>query len=164
VTRVPVAPTIAPDVREYIAAEIALAGGLTEVGFVCSWDAATKVVASAELIWRGASDQVPSFADDLRAGELELHNHPHCHQELWPLVPSKADLDNAVENARRGVGTAIVDKTAERLYVIREPIRPRMLRDLDANPKPRVRQWSWWRFSLFYSVPSHLNHSRTSPP
>jgi hypothetical protein len=150
-TRVPVVPTIAADVREYIAAEIALAG-VTEVGFCCTWHPETKTITRAELVWRGSSNEIPCLHDDFRPGELELHSHPHRHEETWPLVPSKADLDGAVELAKCGIGSAIVDKTVDRLYVIREPIEPRMLRELATRPRSRTHSWSWWRFSLLYHM------------
>jgi hypothetical protein len=146
------APSIADDVREYVAAEIAAAGGVTELSFGCGWDPETKTITSATLLWRGAEGQVPGFLDDLREGEIAVHNHPHTVSQFAPLVPSTADLDCAVERAKRGVGSAIVDRTASALYVIREPIRPRLLRELDAMPRMRYWSWRWRRFSLMYEL------------
>ncbi len=49
-----------------------------------------------------------------------LHNHPSGH-----LEPSDADMDVAAQLYEQGLGTAILDNLAERLYVVVEPPRPR---------------------------------------
>jgi ATP-dependent DNA helicase DinG len=56
-----------------------------------------------------------------------LHNHPS-----GVLEPSDADLGVAAQLYEQGIGTAIVDNRAERVYVVVEPPRPRPRVALDA--------------------------------
>lgn len=136
-----VAPSIAPTVQRYIAEEIALAGELLgggiipEVSFVCAWDRALKQIVDARLVACGRRDHTPILSSDLRPGELLVHNHPS-----GKLEPSEQDLKVANGNAADGFGFAIISNDATRLYVVREPTRP----------KPRIRFWKLGRFALLY--------------
>ncbi|MDA1081217.1 MAG: helicase [Gemmatimonadetes bacterium] len=92
---------------------IALAGG-REVCFTCQVDA-DGVVIGARAVARGDSDSVLALPGFARRGEMLVHNHPS-----GVLQPSGPDLDIAARMHDEGVGFAIVDNTAERLYVVVE--------------------------------------------
>jgi ATP-dependent DNA helicase DinG len=57
-----------------------------------------------------------------------LHNHPS-----GDLEPSAADLAVAATLYERGIGSAIVDNNASRIYVVVEPPRPRVVEPLDMD-------------------------------
>ena len=93
--------------------EIAAAGG-NEVSFVATIDAA-GMVTSARAVARGTLDAVLALPGVAQPGELFIHNHPSGH-----LEPSGADLSIAARFHDDGVGFAIVDNAASRLYVVVE--------------------------------------------
>ncbi|MEY4609104.1 MAG: hypothetical protein RL625_1321 [Gemmatimonadota bacterium] len=96
---------------------IQLAGG-REVCFVCSVDA-EGIVQSARVVARGDVRSVLALPGFANRGELLLHNHPSG----W-LEPSSADLEVAARLHDDGIGFAIIDNTASRLYVVVEIPRP----------------------------------------
>jgi ATP-dependent DNA helicase DinG len=105
---------------------IALAGG-REVCFTCTIDA-TGIVVTARAVARGDSNSVLALPGFARRGEMLVHNHPSGQ-----LDPSGPDLDIAARMHDDGIGFAIVDNTAERLYVVVEVPRATEVKPLDAD-------------------------------
>jgi ATP-dependent DNA helicase DinG len=96
-----------------IRAAIRLAGG-REVCFVGTVDD-KGVVQTARVVSRGDVAQVLALPGFARRGELLIHNHPS-----GLLEPSEADLGVAARVHDDGIGFAIVDNDATRLYVVVE--------------------------------------------
>ncbi|MBM3884935.1 MAG: helicase [Gemmatimonadetes bacterium] len=109
---------IAPGAAAAVRTAIRLAGG-REVCFVCTIDEAGLVV-SARVAARGDVSSVLALPGFANRGELLLHNHPSG----W-LEPSDADLAVAARLHDDGIGFAIVDNEASRLYVVVEVPRAR---------------------------------------
>jgi ATP-dependent DNA helicase DinG len=105
---------------------IRLAAG-REVCFAGTVDASGRIV-SARAVARGDSGCVlalPGFAD---AGEMLIHNHPSGN-----LEPSGADLEVAARLHDEGIGFAIVNNAATRIYVVVEVPRVKTLVPLDPD-------------------------------
>ncbi|MEQ1856489.1 MAG: helicase C-terminal domain-containing protein [Longimicrobiales bacterium] len=117
---------LAPEAAARIRDEIARAGG-REVCFLASVDE-TRVVRSPRAVARGSFAAVLVAARDAPEGGVMLHNHPD-----GVLEPSEADMSVAARLYEQGLGTAIVDNAAERLYVVVEPPVPRAVVDLDSD-------------------------------
>jgi ATP-dependent DNA helicase DinG len=115
---------ISPDIRAYLAAEIAAAGG-REVSFVVEVDR-EGVVTGARVVARGTVDQVLALPGVARRGEMLLHNHPSGR-----LDPSVPDLNVAATLHDGGVGFGIIDNSAESLYVVVEVPRDREVARID---------------------------------
>lgn len=96
-----------------IRAAIRLAGG-NEVCFVGTVDD-EGVVTTARVVARGDVRSVLALPGVAQRGEMLLHNHPS-----GLLVPSPADMEVAARVHDNGVGFAIVDNEATRLYVVAE--------------------------------------------
>lgn len=101
-----------------IRSAIRLAGG-REVCFVCTADA-EGVVQTARVAARGDVRSVLALPGFANRGELLLHNHPSG----W-LEPSGADLEVAARLHDDGIGFAIIDNEASRLYVVVEIPAPK---------------------------------------
>jgi ATP-dependent DNA helicase DinG len=105
---------------------IRLAAG-REVCFTGKVDADGRIV-SARAVARGDATCVlalPGFAD---AGDMLIHNHPSGN-----LEPSPADLDVAARLHDAGVGFAIVNNAATRIYVVVEVPRAKTIVPLDPD-------------------------------
>jgi len=118
--------TLSPEARVRIRDEIARAGG-REVCFLASVDDA-RVVHDARAVARGSFAAVLVAARDAPEGGVMLHNHPDGR-----LEPSEADMGVAAELYGQGLGTAIVDNSAERLYVVLEPPVPKRRMPLEPD-------------------------------
>jgi ATP-dependent DNA helicase DinG len=92
---------------------VRLAGG-REVCFVGTVDD-NGTVTAARVVARGDPGQVLALPGFARRGELLIHNHPS-----GALEPSSADLHIAAGLHNDGIGFAIVDNDATRLYVVVE--------------------------------------------
>ena len=112
------------EVRRYLAAEIAAAGG-REVSFVAVIDESGQVV-RARSVARGTVDRVLALPGVAARGEMLLHNHPG-----GSLEPSMADLNVAARLHDEGVGFGIVNNAASELYVVVEVPRARQVNRLD---------------------------------
>lgn len=121
---VPPPPRITPDVQEYLAREVGLAGG-REVCFVASVGADGRIT-DAKAVARGTAEMVLALPGVARKGEMVLHNHPS-----GVLEPSHADLNVAARFHDAGIGFGIIDNTGESLYVVVEVPRGRPERPLD---------------------------------
>ena len=109
---------IAPVAAAAIRSAIRLAGG-REVCFVCGVDEA-GVIQRARVAARGDVRSVLALPGFATRGELLVHNHPSG----W-LEPSDADLQVAARLHDDGIGFAIIDNDAARLYVVVEVPRAR---------------------------------------
>jgi ATP-dependent DNA helicase DinG len=107
-------------------AEIERAGG-REVCFLARVDE-QRVVREPRAVARGNFAAVLVAARDAEEGGVMLHNHPS-----GSLEPSDADMGVAARLYEQGLGTAIVDNSAERLYVVVEPPLPRIRVPLKAE-------------------------------
>lgn len=113
---------------------IKLAGG-NEVCFVCTVDD-DQLITTARVVFRGDVRSVLALPGVAERGELMLHNHPS-----GLLEPSDADLEVAARIHGNGVGFAIVDNEATRVYVVAEvprskEKRPVSLDDIDVTLGP----------------------------
>lgn len=106
-------PRLSPKVAAALRAAIGLAGG-REVCFVCTEDA-DGVLQTARVASRGDVTSVLALPGFAQRGEILVHNHPS-----GLLDPSDADLAVAARLHDDGIGFAIVDNDAERLYVVVE--------------------------------------------
>ena len=109
-----------------IRAAIRLAGG-REVCFTGTVDA-EGVVQGARPVARGDARSVLALPGFARRGEMLVHNHPS-----GLLEPSNADLEVAARLHDDGIGFAIVDNEATRLYVVVEVPRHEAEHPLDAD-------------------------------
>ena len=116
--------TLSAEAASRIRTEIERAGG-REVCFLADVDE-ERVVRGARAVARGNFAAVLVAARDADVGSVMLHNHPS-----GLLEPSPADMNVAGHLYDQGIGTAIVDNAAERLYVVVEPPRPRRRVRLD---------------------------------
>ena len=117
---------LSPEAARRLRAEIARAGG-REVCFLATVDA-ERVVHEARAVARGSFDAVLVAARDAPDGGVMIHNHPD-----GVLEPSEADMGVAARLYEQGLGTAIVDNAAERMYVIVEPPVPKERVPLDVD-------------------------------
>jgi len=85
-----------------------------------------RVLLNPRAVARGNRGAVLAVARDAPEGSLMIHNHPS-----GDLEPSSADLAVAAALYEGGVGTAIVDNEATRIYVVVEPPAPRVVESLD---------------------------------
>ena len=122
----PRALTLSDDAVARIRHEIERAGG-REVCFLAEVDE-ERVVHGVRAVSRGNFDAVLVAARDASVGGVMLHNHPS-----GVLEPSDADMHVAGHLYEQGLGTAIVDNLASRLYVVVEPPRPRTRVALDED-------------------------------
>lgn len=106
-------PRLASRVATSIRTAIHMAGG-REVCFVGVMDEA-GVLQSVRPVARGDARSVLALPGFARRGEVLVHNHPS-----GLLEPSDTDLEVAARLHDDGVGFAIVDNEATRLYVVVE--------------------------------------------
>src|SRR5688500_15007709 len=107
-----------------VRAAIRLAGG-REVCFACTVDA-DGAVATARVVARGDITSVLALPGFAKAGEMLLHNHPS-----GGLDPSEPDLQVAARMHDIGVGFAITNNDASKLYVVAEVPKPQIIVPLD---------------------------------
>ena len=98
--------------------EIQRAGG-REVCFLAEVDD-KRWIHAPRAVSRGNFEAVLVAARDAPEGGVMLHNHPS-----GVLEPSDADMQVAGHLYEQGLGTAIVDNEASRIYVVVEPPAPR---------------------------------------
>lgn len=114
---------LAPESARIIRDEVARAGG-REVSFLAEVTR-ERVIANPRAVARGNRSAVLAVARDAPDGGVMIHNHPSGE-----LDPSDADLAVAARIHERGLGTAIVNNRATRIYVVVEPPRPRRVEAL----------------------------------
>jgi len=118
--------TLSDGAATLIRSEIARAGG-REVCFLATVDD-RRTVHDPRAVSRGNHEAVLVAARDAAEGGVMIHNHPS-----GVLEPSEADLRVAAALYEQGLGTAIVDNGAERMYVVVEPPAPRVVTPLDLD-------------------------------
>lgn len=104
---------LTPAVTEYLATQIASAGG-REVSFVAKLDANGNLI-DARAVARGTVDRVLALPGIAERGEMMLHNHPS-----GVLEPSVPDLNVAARLHDGGVGFGIINNDGTELYVVVE--------------------------------------------
>ena len=114
---------LAPQAARTIRDEVARAGG-REVSFLAEVTR-ERVIANPRAVARGNRSAVLAVARDAPDGGVMIHNHPSGE-----LDPSDADLAVAARIYERGLGTAIVNNAANRIYVVVEPPEPRRVEKL----------------------------------
>ncbi len=114
------------EIRREFSSAIAEAGG-AEVFFGGRIDQEGTLL-EVEVLARGDTEEVPAALATLDLWDVVVHNHPG-----GDLRPSKADLNVAAEVASHGKGFAIIDNSAERIYVVVEPALPEPRVILDAE-------------------------------
>ncbi len=122
---------IAEEAAEVMRAEIRRAGG-REVTFLAEVDGDRRLC-RPRAVARGNRAAVLAASRDASQGSVMVHNHPSGE-----LEPSEADLAAAALLYESGVGSAIVDNMATRLYVVVEPPEPRIVEPLDLEVVDRV--------------------------
>ena len=126
--------TLSAESSARLKAEIERAGG-REVCFLARVDE-DRVIHEPRAVARGSFEAVLVAARDADEGDVMLHNHPS-----GVLEPSDADFRVAAQLYEQGLGTAIIDNDAQRLYVVVEPPQPRVrvplrIEELDAVLAP----------------------------
>ncbi len=117
---------LSPEAATRIHDEIHRAGG-REVCFIARVDA-LRVVHEPRAVARGNYEAVLVAAKEAQVGDVMIHNHPS-----GTLEPSEADFSVAAQLYDMGLGSAITDNRASRLYVVVEPPTPKVRVALDAE-------------------------------
>ncbi len=117
---------LSPEAARVIREEVARAGG-REVSFLAEV-APSRTIVDPRAVARGNRHAVLAVARGAPEGALMIHNHPS-----GLLEPSDADLAVAARIHERGLGTAIVDNAAERIYVVVEPPEPERIEPLEVD-------------------------------
>lgn len=117
---------LAPEAARAIRGEVARAGG-REVSFLAEVTR-ERVIANPRAVARGNRSAVLAVARDAPDGGVMIHNHPSGEMD-----PSDADLAVAARIHERGLGTAIVNNEANRIYVVVEPPAPRRVESLSID-------------------------------
>ena len=149
----PASPTsdlrLSPAAAEQIRADVEKAGG-REVCFLARVGP-DRVLVEPRAVARGNKAAVLAAARDADEGSVMIHNHPS-----GDLEPSDADLSVAARLYEGGVGTAITDNEADRLFVVVEPPKPRVVEPLEIDrlealigpSGPLVQEHPAWKLSL----------------
>jgi ATP-dependent DNA helicase DinG len=98
--------------------EVFFTGSINETGLV------TSVTASA----RGTKDEAPVNFNDARSCSVLIHNHPGGN-----LEPSDADMAVASDASERAQGFYIVNNDVTAVYIVMEPVKPKILKLLDED-------------------------------
>ena len=117
---------LSPAAAEQIRAEVGKAGG-REVCFLARVDP-DRVLVEPRAVARGNKAAVLAAARDADEGSVMIHNHPSGDVE-----PSDADLSVAGRLYEEGIGTAITNNDADRLFVVVEPPKPRVVQPLEID-------------------------------
>ncbi len=115
---------LTPPVTEYLATQIASAGG-REVSFVASLDEA-GVLVEVRAVARGTVDRVLALPGIAERGQMMLHNHPS-----GVLEPSIPDLNVAARLHDGGIGFGIINNDGTELYVVVEVPRSKPAARID---------------------------------
>ena len=98
--------------------EVFFTGNITQDG----------VVSEVKVGSRGNSHTVPVNFSDVRTTAVLIHNHPSGN-----LVPSEADLGVAENASENGCGFYIVNNSATEIYVVVEPVLPKIIKKVDVE-------------------------------
>ena len=117
---------LSPAAAQEIRAEVGKARG-REVCFIARVGP-DRVLVEPRAVARGNDAAVLAAARDADEGSVMIHNHPS-----GDLEPSDADLGVAARLYDEGIGTAITNNEADRLFVVVEPPKPRVVEPLDID-------------------------------
>ena len=117
---------LSPAAAQQIRAEVGKAGG-REVCFIARVGP-DGVLVEPRAVARGNDAAVLAAARDADEGSVMIHNHPSGE-----LEPSDADLGVAARLYEEGIGTAITNNDADRLFVVVEPPKPRVVEPLEID-------------------------------
>jgi len=87
---------------------------------------AAGLIAGIHTVARGHAGAVLAAVRSAKPGSIAIHNHPS-----GDLTPSDADLRVAADLYSQGIGLAIVDNAADRLYIVVEPLVPESIEPID---------------------------------
>lgn len=76
-------------------------------------------ISDYKLKARGNKKMVPALINNVKPGQILIHNHPSGE-----LSPSGADIRMASRLGEQGVGFAIINNTVEEIYTVVEPKQP----------------------------------------
>ena len=96
--------------------------------FPRSSQASDRLLVEPRAVARGNNAAVLAAARDADDGSVMIHNHPSGDVE-----PSDADLNVAGRLYEEGIGTAITNNDADRLFVVVEPPKPRVVQPLEID-------------------------------
>lgn len=102
-----------------------LDAGENEVFFTGQIDE-NGIVTSVKVGSRGTSSEVPVNFYDTKSSSVIIHNHPSGN-----LTPSQADLSVAENMAQNGIGFYIVNNNVNNIYVVVEPIKPKIIHKIE---------------------------------
>lgn len=102
-----------------------LEAGENEVFFTGQIDE-NGIVTSVKVGSRGTSSEVPVNFYDTKSSSVIIHNHPSGN-----LTPSQADLNVAENMAQNGIGFYIVNNNVNNIYVVVEPIKPKIIHKIE---------------------------------
>ena len=117
---------LSPTAAKQIRAEVGKAGG-REVCFLARVGP-DRMLVEPRAVARGNHAAVLAAARDADEGSVMIHNHPS-----GDLEPSDADLSVAARLYEEGIGTAITNNDAGRLFVVVEPPKPRVVQPLEID-------------------------------
>ncbi len=106
------------DITEAGGNEVFWAGTIDENG----------IIVSVTVGARGQIDEVVINQSVARAGHVLIHNHPSGY-----LEPSDADMSIAIHASDSATGFYIINNDASRVYVVVEPVKPKVMVLLDAD-------------------------------
>ncbi len=115
------------NVKDKIKNEIDNASG-NEIFIRAKLSEKKAVIQDFEVLARGNSHSAPAVINNLMAGEMIIHNHPS-----GDLTPSGADIRLASRMAQREVGFAIINNSADKIYVVVEAGKAEKTKKI--NPK-----------------------------
>ncbi len=84
------------------------------------------IVTSVKVGSRGTDSEVPVNFYDTKSSSVIIHNHPSGN-----LTPSQADLSVAENMAQNGIGFYIVNNNVNNIYVVVEPIKPKIIHKIE---------------------------------
>jgi len=90
-----------------------------EVFIIGDIDSESNKITSYELKARGNKNMTPALTNEVRPGQVLIHNHPS-----GDLRPSAADIRIASRLGQNGIGFAIIDNEVKEIYVVVEPKIP----------------------------------------
>lgn len=108
--------TMRRDIEEADGNEVFWAGRINEQG----------IVISVQVGSRGNEDSVIVNSNTAREGHVLIHNHPS-----GLIEPSDADQNIAANASDTSLGFYIIDNEVNRVYVVVEPIKPKVMIPLD---------------------------------
>lgn len=97
-----------------------------EIFLVGAYDSDSGKINDYNLLARGNSVMVPAIINDLKPGQMVIHNHPS-----GDLTPSAADIRVASRIGNMGVGFAIISNQVDDIYVVVETNIPEEIKEIN---------------------------------